>query len=72
MAEFATREVEGMRQVEISLRDETVRASRGALSNMRGNIALVPRLPSVNDLFRSVFTREARIRPFYNGTGTIL
>jgi uncharacterized protein (AIM24 family) len=72
MAEFAVREVEGMRQVAITLHDEVVRARRGALSNMRGRITLTPRLPRVGDVFRSIFTAEARIRPFYSGTGSIL
>lgn len=72
MAEFAVREVEGMRQVMIDLRDETVRARRGALSNMRGAITLTPKLPRIRDVFRSIFTDEARIRPYYDGTGSIL
>ena len=72
MADFATREVEGMRQVVITLYDETVRARRGALSNMRGKIDFTPRLPGSGDLFRWLFTRESRIRPFYTGSGKIL
>jgi uncharacterized protein (AIM24 family) len=72
MAEFSTREGEGMRQVVVSLEDETVRARKGALSNMRGNIELVPRLPGAGDIYRAIFTKEARIRPDYSGTGTIL
>ena len=72
MAEFTVREIEGMRQVRIDIRDETVRARRGAMSNMRGKITLTPRLPGVGDLFRSMFTSEARVRPFYTGTGSIL
>jgi uncharacterized protein (AIM24 family) len=72
MAEFSIREVEGMRQVRLEIRDETVRARRGALSNMKGNIALVPRLPGAGDLFRAIFTQEARVRPYYTGTGSIL
>ena len=72
MAEFSIREVEGMRQVRLDIRDEVVRARRGALSNMRGEITLTPRLPSAGDLFRSIFTSEARVRPFYSGTGSIL
>jgi uncharacterized protein (AIM24 family) len=72
MAEFSVREVEGMRQVQIDIRDETVRACRGAMSNVRGDITLTPRLPRVGDMVRSVFTSEARIRPFYSGTGSIL
>ena len=72
MAEFSLREVEGMRQVRIAIADEAVRARSGALSNLTGEIAFTPRLPGMGDLFRSMFTREARVRPFYEGTGTIL
>ena len=72
MAEFAIREVEGMRQVRVDIRDETVRARRGAMSNMRGAVTLTPRLPGAGDVFRALFTSEARIRPFYTGTGSIL
>ena len=39
---------------------------------MRGAITLTPRLPGAGDVFRSMFTSEARIRPFYSGTGSIL
>jgi uncharacterized protein (AIM24 family) len=72
MAEFTIREVEGMRQVRIDMRDETVRARRGAMSTLRGTITLTPRLPSAGDVFRAIFTSEARVRPFYAGTGSIL
>jgi uncharacterized protein (AIM24 family) len=72
MAEFTVREVEGMRQVRIDIRDETVRARRGAMSNMRGAISFTPRLPSAGDVLRSIFTSEARVRPYYSGTGSIL
>ena len=72
MAEFSVREVEGMRQVRIDIREETVRARRGAMSNMRGTVKLTPRLPRAGDIVRSFFTSEARIRPFYSGSGSIL
>lgn len=71
MADFLIREVEGMRQVQVKVQDETVRARYGALSNMRGDISMTPRLPSVEDLVRGVFNNETSIRPYYNGTGTI-
>ena len=71
MAEFSIREVEGMRQIRIDIREETVRARRGALSNMRGQITMTPRLPGLRDVWASMFTREARIRPYYHGTGSI-
>jgi uncharacterized protein (AIM24 family) len=72
MAEFSIREVEGMRQVRMDIRDEVVRARKGAMSNMRGTVTLTPRLPSAGDVLRSVFTSEARVRPYYSGTGSIL
>jgi uncharacterized protein (AIM24 family) len=72
MAEFTVREVEQMRQVRIDIRGETVRARRGALSNMTGDIRLTPRLPRMGEVFRSFFTSEARVRPHYEGAGTIL
>ena len=72
MAQFSVREVEGMRQVCIDIDSETVRARRGALSNMRGNITMMPRLPAARDVFHAIFTSEARVRPHYSGTGSIL
>lgn len=61
-----------MRQVRIDISDETVRARRGALSTMQGEVVMTPRLPGAGDIFRSFFTAEGRIRPYYTGTGSIL
>lgn len=72
MADFTQREVEGMRQVVIDIAGEAVRARAGALSNMRGQIEFIPRLPRPGDVWRSLFTSEARVRPWYRGTGKIL
>lgn len=72
MSEFTVREVEGMRQVCIDIKDETVRARAGALKIYQGNIDFVPRLPRVIDVWRSIFTSEARVRPYYTGTGSIM
>ncbi len=58
MAEFLIREIEGMRQVQLDIQDETVRARYGALSNMRGNIAMTPRLPNVEDGVRAFFNNK--------------
>lgn len=71
MARFQVRNIEGMRQVCIELEDETARAANGALSNLSGNIAFTPRLPRPGDLFRNIFTKESRVRPYYSGTGSI-
>jgi uncharacterized protein (AIM24 family) len=72
MADFRIRDVENMRQVQVEIRDEVVRARKGAMSNTRGSVRMTPRLPSTGDLFRSMFTSEARIRPYYSGTGSIM
>jgi uncharacterized protein (AIM24 family) len=71
MANFQIRNVEGMRQVCIQIEDETVRAAHGAMSNKSGRIEFTPRLPQFGHVFRSMFTGESRIRPYYSGTGTI-
>ena len=71
MARFVVREVEGMRQVRIEIAEETVRARRGALSNLTGDIRVTAALPRPGDFLRSFFTREARVRPSYSGTGAI-
>lgn len=71
MAEFTVREIEGMRQVVVNLQNETMRARKGALSNIRGDIRFTPRLPGAGDIVRSVFNQEGRIRPYYSGTGTV-
>jgi uncharacterized protein (AIM24 family) len=72
MAKFSIREVEGMRQVRIDIKDETVRARKGAMSNVRGSIEFTPRMPGFRDVWRSIFSGEARIRPYYSGTGSVL
>jgi uncharacterized protein (AIM24 family) len=71
MAEFTVREVEGMRQVRIAIEGETVRTRRGALSNLHGDIRVTARLPGPRDLLRSMFTREARVRPSFSGSGVL-
>lgn len=72
MADFTIHDVEGMRQVQIDIRDETVRARKGAMSNIKGKISFTPRLPGVRDVFHSMFNRESAVRPYYEGTGTIM
>ena len=71
MAEFTVQETEGVRNIKLDIRDETVRAARGALSHMHGAIQFTPRLPNAADLLRTVMTEEVCIRPFFTGTGTI-
>jgi uncharacterized protein (AIM24 family) len=71
MAEFEVCELEGMRWVQIRLRDETVRAEAGALSYMRGDITVTVRLPSPLGALKSIISDEALVRPSYTGTGVL-
>jgi uncharacterized protein (AIM24 family) len=71
MAEFEVCELEGMRWVQIRLRDETVRAESGALSHMQGEIKVNVRLPSPLRALQSLMSDEALVRPSYTGTGVI-
>jgi uncharacterized protein (AIM24 family) len=71
MAEFEVCELEGMRWVQIRLRDETIRAEAGALSHMQGDIKVTARLPSPASALRSIISDEALVRPSYTGTGVI-
>jgi uncharacterized protein (AIM24 family) len=71
MAEFEICELEGMRWVQIRLRDETVRAEAGALSHLQGDIKITARLPSPVSALKSIVSDEALVRPSYTGTGTI-
>jgi uncharacterized protein (AIM24 family) len=71
MAEFEVCELEGMRWVQITLRDETVRAEAGALSHMQGDIRITARLPSIGSAIKSMISDESVVRPSYTGTGTI-
>jgi uncharacterized protein (AIM24 family) len=72
MASFSMRETDGMRQVSIGLADDMVRARRGALQTLRGDVTVFPRLPGPVEFIRSLFNDEARIRPEYRGTGTVV
>ena len=71
MAEFTVQETEGVRNIKLDIRDETVRAARGALSHMHGAIQFTPRLPNAADLLRTVMTEEVCIRPYFTGSGTM-
>jgi uncharacterized protein (AIM24 family) len=71
MAEFEVCELQGMRWVQMRLRDETVRAEAGALSHMQGDIEVRVRLPSPLGALKSIISNEALVRPTYTGTGVI-
>jgi uncharacterized protein (AIM24 family) len=71
MADFEICELEGMRWVQIALRDETVRAEAGALSHLQGDIKVTARPPSPLSALKSIISDEAMVRPSYTGTGVV-
>jgi uncharacterized protein (AIM24 family) len=56
VAEYRICELEGMRWVQIELRDETVRAEAGALSYMQGDIKLTAKPPSPLSALKSAIS----------------
>jgi len=71
VAEFKVCELEGMRWVQIGIRDETVRAEAGALSYLQGQVRITAKPPSPLSALKSAISEEALVRPSYTGTGTI-
>jgi uncharacterized protein (AIM24 family) len=71
VAEFTIRDVEGMRQLRIDLRNESIRSVRCALSHMSGSLKMTAPIPGPGALLRSWISREAAIRPRYSGTGSV-
>ncbi len=72
MARFEVHKLEGMQYVDVHLNNETVRVESGALSYLKGDIAIHSRLiPSFGGLIKSLLAEEAVYRPTYTGTGVI-
>lgn len=72
MASFEVHELEGVHYVDITMKDETVRAEAGALSYMTGDIAVHSRLiPSITGAIKSFLAEQAIYRPTYTGTGVV-
>jgi uncharacterized protein (AIM24 family) len=71
MAKFEIEHTEGMRWIKVTLDGETVRAERGALNHMLGNITMDTPLPSLRAILTSVVSDESLLRPYYKGTGEL-
>jgi uncharacterized protein (AIM24 family) len=71
MAKFELEHTEGMRWIKVTLNGETVRAERGALNHMLGNITMDTPLPSLQAILISFFSEESLLRPYYKGTGEL-
>ncbi len=63
MAKFETEQTEGMRWIKVTLNDETVRAERGALNHMLGNITMDTPLPPVGAILSLVPLGRVAIAP---------
>ena len=71
MAKFELEHTEGMRWIKVTLNGETVRAERGALNHMLGNITMDTPLPSLRAILISFLSEESLLRPYYKGTGEL-
>ena len=63
MAKFELEHAEGMRWIKVTLNGETVRAERGALNHMLGNITMDTPLPSLRAILISSLSEESLLRP---------
>jgi uncharacterized protein (AIM24 family) len=71
MAKFEIEHTEGMRWVKVTLENETVRAERGALNHMVGDIGMDVPVPRPRDMLVSTVSDESPLRPRYRGTGEL-
>jgi uncharacterized protein (AIM24 family) len=71
MATFEIESSEGTRWAKIAMQDETIVTERGAMSHMRGDIAMKARLPGPIRLVRAALSGEDAFRPTFSGTGSL-
>jgi uncharacterized protein (AIM24 family) len=72
MAKFEIEQTEGMRWIKVALDDESIRAERGALNHMHGDIRMDLPLPSLRATLASFLSEESFFRPRYRGTGHVV
>ena len=71
MAKFEIEHSEHMRWVKVTLDNETVRAEKGALNHMIGDLTMDVPLPRLRDILVSMVSDESPFRPRYHGTGEL-
>lgn len=71
MAQFDVIEDQGVSFVRVTLKDEMIRAERGALCYLIGDIKIKARLPPVSGIIKRLLAEQSVIRPRYTGTGEI-
>ncbi len=71
MAKFEVIEDQGVSFVKATLEDETIRAERGALCYLNGDVRIDARLPSIGGTIRRLLAEQSLIWPSYTGTGEV-
>ena len=71
MAQFEIIDDQGVSFVKVSLDDEIIRAERGALNYLRGDIKIDARLPPVSGIIKRLLAEQSVVRPRYTGTGEV-
>jgi uncharacterized protein (AIM24 family) len=71
MANFEVIEDQGVSFVKATLDNETIRAERGALCYLTGDIRIDAKLPSIGGTVRRLLAEQSLIWPTYSGTGEI-
>jgi uncharacterized protein (AIM24 family) len=71
MAKFEIEHTEGVRWLKITLDNEVVRAEKGAMNHMSGDISMDVPMPRPRDILVSLVSDESPLRPRYQGTGEL-
>ncbi len=71
MPEFKIVEQQGLKMIEATIQDETIRAEAGALHFMRGRVEMETQMPSAKGFLKSMVTQETVFKPTYKGTGKV-
>jgi uncharacterized protein (AIM24 family) len=71
MADFEIIEEQNTHFVRAVLKDEAIRAEKGALAYMRGHVAMSAPIPGPIAAMRASLSEEAAIRPTFSGTGEV-
>jgi uncharacterized protein (AIM24 family) len=71
MARFEVIDHEGVSFLKVTLDKETIRAERGALCYLFGDIEVDAKVPSVGRAIKRLLAHESVIWPSYTGSGTV-
>lgn len=71
MAKFEVIEDQGVSFVKATLDNETIRAERGALCYLNGDVRIDAKLPSIGGTVKRLLAEQSLIWPAYTGTGEV-